>query len=167
MNTSGAIISKDKKYRYSLWRIWDDAKPLVLYIMLNPSTAEGDPSTDDATTRRCYSFAKDNGYGGFYIGNLFAYRARIYRDLLKVKMEERIGPEYEYWMAEMLLSCQDVVFAWGAFSIVPTRQQKFIDLLPDALCLGVTKDGFPRHPLYVSGNTPFSKFSLAFAVTNP
>lgn len=164
MNTSGAIISKDNRYRYSLWRIWDDTKPFVLFLMLNPSTVEADPASDDATTRRCRSFAMSNGYGGFYIGNLFAYRARFYPNLCKA--DDRIGPEYDYWMASMLLSCQTVVFAWGAFPLVKDRQQKFIDLCPDALCLGTTREGYPRHPLYVAGNTPLSKFSLAFPVTN-
>ena len=34
-----AIISKDEKYRYKLTRTWDEDKGKVLFIMLNPSTA--------------------------------------------------------------------------------------------------------------------------------
>ena len=66
-----ALLSKDKKYRYSLKRIWDNDKPKVLFIMLNPSLA--DNYQDDPTIRRLIKFAKLYGYGGFYVGNLFSY----------------------------------------------------------------------------------------------
>ena len=66
-----ALLSKDKKYRYSLKRIWDKDKPKVLFIMLNPSLA--DNYKDDPTIRRLIKFAKLYGYGGFYVGNLFSY----------------------------------------------------------------------------------------------
>ena len=36
----GAEFSPCKKYRYKLWRIWDDTLPLVMFIGLNPSTAD-------------------------------------------------------------------------------------------------------------------------------
>ena len=67
-----AELSACGKYRYRLSRIWDDKKPLVLFIMLNPSTA--DAEQDDPTIRRCIAFAKNWGYGGFMAGNLFAFR---------------------------------------------------------------------------------------------
>ena len=52
---SGAELSGDRYYRYSLWRQWDEG-PSVLWIMLNPSTA--DVYVDDPTIRRCVGFAK-------------------------------------------------------------------------------------------------------------
>jgi hypothetical protein len=67
-----AEISEDGKYRYALMRMWDD-KPLMMFCMLNPSTA--DATKDDPTIRRCIGFAKDRGYGGIYVVNLMAYRA--------------------------------------------------------------------------------------------
>ena len=70
---SHATFSSCKKYRYSLFRIWDEDKPLVLFIGLNPSTA--DEKEDDPTIRRCINFAKQWGYGGLIMGNLFAFRA--------------------------------------------------------------------------------------------
>lgn len=164
MNNSGAVISKDKLYRYALWRIWDDTKPYVLFIMLNPSTAEADISTDDATTRRCRSFANDNGFGGFYIGNLFAFRARKYKDLLSA--EDKIGPEYHQYLSWMFLMTQKIIFAWGTFPIVKTRQASFIASYPDAFCLGITKNGFPRHPLYVASNQPLVKYCAKLVNNN-
>ena len=67
---NGAIISDCGKYRYQLWRKWDPSLPVVLFIMLNPSQA--DASEDDPTIRRCINYAKSWGYGGIYVGNLFA-----------------------------------------------------------------------------------------------
>ncbi len=60
---NGAIFSECKKYRYLLWRIWDRSKPLVMFIGLNPSIADGE--TDDPTIRRCKAFVRSWGYGGF------------------------------------------------------------------------------------------------------
>ncbi len=70
-----AKLSDCRIYRYALWRIWDDAKPLVMFIGLNPSTA--DETEDDPTIRRCISFAQNWGYGGLYMANLFVFRATL------------------------------------------------------------------------------------------
>ena len=69
---SGADFSECGRYRYKLWRTWDDVRPVVMFIMLNPSTA--DATADDPTIRRCIGFAHDWGYGGVRVGNLFAWR---------------------------------------------------------------------------------------------
>ena len=51
-----AVISDCSRYRYQLRRIWDKEKDKVLFIMLNPSTADSD--SDDLTTIRCVNYAK-------------------------------------------------------------------------------------------------------------
>lgn len=66
-----AILSDDRKYRYVLSRNWDETKPTVLFIGLNPSIA--DESEDDPTIRRCINFAKDWGYGGILMTNLLSF----------------------------------------------------------------------------------------------
>ncbi|TMF61888.1 MAG: DUF1643 domain-containing protein, partial [Chloroflexi bacterium] len=68
----GATFSADRRYRYRLWRRWDGARPVVAFVMLNPSTA--DARRDDPTIRRCIGFAKSWGFGGVEVVNLFAYR---------------------------------------------------------------------------------------------
>ena len=78
-----AVISKCSKYRYSLSRQWNKEKEKVLFIMLNPSKA--DDKIDDPTVRRCISFAKNWGFGGLMIGNLFAYRTTYPKELFKTK----------------------------------------------------------------------------------
>ena len=76
-----AIISNSGLYRYELHREWDKKKGKVLFIMLNPSTADGDK--DDLTTIRCINFAKKWGYGGLMIGNIYPFRAKRPRHLRK------------------------------------------------------------------------------------
>ena len=73
LSPDGADISSDNKYRYSLWRIWDKNKPIILFIMLNPSTA--DAVNNDKTMTRVKNFAESWGYGGVYVGNLYAFRS--------------------------------------------------------------------------------------------
>ena len=64
----GAISVKGKRYR--LWRIWAEERPLVLFLLLNPSI--GDASQNDPTIKRLIFFAQAQGYGGFYLGSLYA-----------------------------------------------------------------------------------------------
>ena len=65
----GALKVKGKRYR--LWRIWAKDRPLVLFLLLNPST--GDATQNDPTIKRLIFFAQSQGYGGFYLGNLYAH----------------------------------------------------------------------------------------------
>src|SRR5207237_5457574 len=69
---SGASFSRDRRYRYRLWRRWDAARPVVAFVMVNPSTA--DAGRDDPTIRRCIGFARSWGYGRLEVVDLFAYR---------------------------------------------------------------------------------------------
>ena len=76
-----AIVSSCERHRYRLNRVWDEDKGKVLFIMLNPSTA--DEETDDLTTIRCMNFAKRWGFGGIMIGNIYPFRAKRPKDLQK------------------------------------------------------------------------------------
>ncbi len=93
---TGAELSPCKAYRYALWRRWSDAPP-VLFVMLNPSTA--DESQDDPTIRRCISFAKQWGHGGIIVGNLFAFRSPYPNDLQTAA--DPIGPENNLWLERL------------------------------------------------------------------
>src|SRR6188472_3585079 len=81
----GAEFSECGKHRYALWRIWDDQKPLVMFIGLNPSTATADK--DDATIRRVKAIAAALGYGGVYMCNCFSYISTN-PDMLKMESLE-------------------------------------------------------------------------------
>jgi len=149
----GAIISEDEQYRYQLWRIWDKDKPMVMFLMLNPSTA--DATEDDNTVRRCINFAKEWGYGGIYTGNLFAYRAKNPKDLLKA--EEPVGEENLEHLESMSERCGEVICAWGNNDIVEKLQGKnSLEAIKKPMyAIEFSIDGNPKHPLYLrNGLTP-------------
>ena len=138
----GAIISKSKKFRYQLWRKWDNDKPLVMFLMLNPSTA--DATKNDPTIRRCIGYAKDWGYGGLYVGNLFAYRT-AYPKELKDKGYQ-IGRFNKKHLLNMQKICDKVICAWGNKQGIPSR---ITDIFHELHYLDLAKDGTPKHPLYL------------------
>jgi hypothetical protein len=146
-DNSGAIFSDDRKYRYALWRIWDESKPLVMFIGLNPSTANEE--TNDPTIRRVMSFAKSWGYGGVYMMNLFAYVTAYPLELKKCK--DPIADNDKY-LKEIASKCEKIVFAWGSFKEAIERSYKIYEMFPVASELGSNKDGSPKHPLYVKGD---------------
>jgi hypothetical protein len=148
---TGAIFSPDRTYRYMLWRQWDPELPKCTFVGLNPSTA--DETIDDPTIRRCINFAKGWGYGRLQMLNIFAYRAT---DPLVMRLaEDPIGPDNDAWIAEAAAKSKLVIAAWGMHGAYRDRQQRVEQLLDfkDVWCLGKTKSGCPRHPLYLRAST--------------
>ena len=144
-----AIISDCNKYRYELHREWDKKKKKVLFIMLNPSTADG--LNDDLTTIRCMNFAKKWGYGGIMIGNIYPFRAKRPKHLRKWLNE---GSDYAFWksgddnrnhVGDMAEQADMIVCAWGCnHPGVPD----WVDELGDLFYLELCDDGItPKHPL--------------------
>ncbi len=128
-----------------------------MYIMLNPSTA--DASVDDATIRRCISFAARHGFGGIYVCNLFAYRSTDPAQLTRVA--DPVGPENNNHILSTLPKCDKVVAAWGVNGSLFARDWDVIQLVGNKKplhCLGKTKGGFPKHPLYLSSLTTIIPF---------
>lgn len=157
---AGAII--DGEYRYELTRYWSGgARPnLVTVMMLNPSTA--DSTQDDRTLGRCINFAKRDGYDGLRIINLFALRSTDPQQLQK--HPDPIGPLND---AHTLRAARDtdlIVAAWGAHKFAETRAQQVAQELAEIgvrlSCWGTTKAGHPRHPLYVSADSPLTPWEL-------
>ena len=153
-----AKISKCGQYRYWLSRTWSSGPPLV-FVMLNPSTA--DAQVDDPTIRRCKGFARREGAGGVFVVNLYAYRATNPR-FLRI-CADPVGPDNDVWLQRVIAGTVEtgtpVVAAWGA-SAVPGRVRAVLRLVPGAdwRCLGVTRAGAPRHPLYVKGDQSLVPF---------
>ena len=150
-----AIISACGKYRYALWRIWDDNRPLVMFLCLNPSTA--DAVNDDRTIGRCISFAQSWRYGGLSVGNLFALRATKREDLWQ--SNDPIGTENDQWLRELRDKAQVVIAAWGDDGGFQDRDRAAVTMFPALHCLKLSAKGNPRHPLYLSGNLKPVKFS--------
>ena len=143
---NGAEFSDCGKYRYALWRIWDKNKPLVMFIGLNPSTAN--QVSDDATIRRVKKFAQNWGYGGVYMMNLFAY-VTPYPEELK-KCGDPLGGN-DGWLEKISVKCDKIIFAWGAFSEAKERAEQVKSKF-SGYALEINKDGSPKHPLYVKAN---------------
>lgn len=154
-NNNGAIFSDDRKYRYVLWRSWDTEKPRVMFIGLNPSTAN--ENTGDPTIRRVIGFAKSWGYGGLYMLNLFAIVSADPKILLTC--QNPIGENDTYLRVYAELS-RDIVFAWGNFKEAELRARDIIQQFHSATCLGVNKNGSPKHPLYISAKAIQVNFNL-------
>lgn len=146
---SSAHFSRCGRYRYALWRTWDEKCPTMLFIGLNPSTA--DAIEDDPTIRRCIRFADDRGYGRLAVANLFAYRAT--KPAVLRKALHPIGKTNNRWLLRLAAESDVCVAAWGNGGRHLGRDAEVIALLGDLKCLGHTTAGAPRHPLYVRVDT--------------
>jgi hypothetical protein len=154
---SGATFSPCRRYRYALWRIWDESQPCVMWIGLNPSTA--DETLDDPTIRRCIAFAQTWGYGGIYMLNLFALRATQPRDMRKAL--DPVGPENLMHLTDYCEVAGLTVACWGCHGAFKDQDLAVSKVLGDDLwCLRLTKHGFPEHPLYVPGNVERGRFRV-------
>lgn len=120
----------------------------MLFVMLNPSTA--DEAEDDPTVRRCLGFAKREGFGELVVVNLYAFRATNPKELKQVF--DPIGSENDEWIKNATEFADVTVAAWGA-NAEPARSCKVKRLLTNPQHLGLTKAGFPKHPLYLKADT--------------
>ena len=148
---SGATFSPCGKYRYRLWRQWDE-RGIAIFIMLNPSTA--DESQDDPTIRRCIGFAKAWGFGAVEVLNLFALRATNPKELYSV--DDPIGPENDavIWERTGAPMVAKVICAWGVHGAFKQRGRRvYVGINRPRWHLGLTKDGHPKHPLYLRADT--------------
>jgi hypothetical protein len=156
-DVAGAEFSPCRTWRYALWRKWSDDAP-VAFIGLNPSTA--DENINDPTIRRCIAFAKAWEAGGLVMLNLFAFRATKPEDMLKAP--EPVGTENDATLLKWADRCERVVAAWGVDGNKGGRAGQVCRLLDRPLwCLGATKAGCPRHPLYVRASQPLVRYSVA------
>lgn len=154
MDLDSAIISECGRYRYALTRRWGP-DPQAIWIMLNPSTA--DATMNDPTIRRCMTFSKSFGYGALTVVNLYAWRATNPAEL-KMSGRDVVGPENDSILRSLASTGWPVIAAWGTRAD-PGRARHVIQLVgAHLLCLGTTKDGHPKHPLYVRGDTSLIPF---------
>lgn len=153
-----AILDESGRYRLLLTRRWARG-PSVTWIMLNPSTADGD--VDDPTILRCIEFSTRWGYSGLQVVNVFAYRATDPAALMRT--EQPIGPwsEFKRLFESALLEGSLTIAAWGAYKARSGDWKEHVDSLMrehcdrghTIFCLGETANGSPKHPLYLAGGT--------------
>ncbi len=143
----GAKFSECRKYRYSLWRIWDESKGIVMFIGLNPSTA--DENEDDPTIRRCIKFAESWGYGGIVMCNLFAFKATQPENMKKTALP--IGFDNDKHLIDWNVFAQKTIAAWGNDGSYLRRSEEIKRML-SLHYLKLNKSGEPAHPLYLKGD---------------
>ncbi|MBE9211238.1 DUF1643 domain-containing protein [Plectonema cf. radiosum LEGE 06105] len=138
----------DGNYRYILGRKWDEKKPQVTFVMLNPSTA--DANKNDNTLTKCVNFAKTWDYGSLEVVNLFAYRATDPNELCKVS--DPIGSKNDNYIELATKHADLIIVAWGCgmYPKIQNRNKEVLSLISSSqqplYCLGLTKDGHPCHP---------------------
>lgn len=144
----GALFSACKRHRYLLWREWDLGERTVLWVMCNPSTADQDVL--DPTLRRCLRYSRDWGYGGMWVANVFALRSTDPQGLHK--FEFPTGRDNDAYLMHAAASCDLVMVGWGVHGSFLGRGEAASKILAKEAvlyCLGVNKDGTPKHPLYL------------------
>lgn len=156
----GAVLSTCGAFRYRLWRWWDrEAEPLV-FVMLNPSTA--DASIDDPTIRRCKGFAERMGFGGIEVVNLYAFRSKSPAELKQRRYPD--GPENWATLRAVFKHTRgQVVAAWGTHA-QPNRALDVrwlaLECARPLYTLRRTKEGCPAHPLYLPGDCVLREWVL-------
>ena len=153
-----AVFSECGKYRYRIFRTWDISKNGVLFILLNPSTA--DENKDDPTVRRCMGFAYKWGYGWLEIRNLFALRSTNPKMLYK--SNDPIGPDNSLFYDDDQFD--KIVLAWGNHGKLKGRGDAVMKMMVDrgqpAYYFSLTKTYQPIHPLYVGYDVELTRLGL-------
>ena len=151
MMTRSAEFSEDRTYRYKLGRIWEPTQNKILFIMLNPSTADADD--DDKTIKKLLEITKKwglaNNYGGFYVGNLYPYCSPRPLDLRDHQIPDEIHAKNIKSIEEMAAESSTIVFAWGTKG--PNERQMPPEWLRKiagrhAWCINKSIKGVPMHP---------------------
>ena len=155
---AAATLSDCGRYRYLLERQWGNDTACV-FIGLNPSTATAE--TDDATVRKCVALAKAWGFSGMTMANLFAVRCR-YPQVLSTH-QDPVGPANDRFLLPAIEQAHTVVAMWGnhglkSYGQSTRRDQHILTFRDDWQCVGITKQGAPRHPLYVGKNSVLVNF---------
>lgn len=157
-----AVFSDDEVYRYLLVRRWEQYPIWMNFVMLNPSTATA--TENSPTIRKCITFAKQRGFTGIMVTNVFAYRASKPHDLRTLKHKQRVGPDNGKWIQYASDRAHRVVVAWGnegrryPRAVKDTLAYLGAPFFADLYCLGKTLDGQPSHPLMLSYQTTLERF---------
>lgn len=146
---SSAIYSDCETYRYALTRVWDDSLPHLLYVMLNPSKAT--EAQNDPTIERCQRRATQLGFGGFCATNIFALRETDPMAMRRHPAPE--GPDNSAIVLREAAAADLILCAWGTHGAHlnqgPSLEAQLRAAGHELHALGLSKDGHPRHPLYV------------------
>lgn len=150
---SGAIFEGPlRRFRFVLWRTWNEGLPKLLGTLLNPSTAA--EHRDDPTSKHFIDLAKTLGFGGLFMTNLVPFVSPHPKEMLE-HITERLE-ENDAIIKEARAQCPVAVVGWGNDgSRTGTRPEEVLSLLGEPVyCFRVNKSGEPVHPLYLPLSTP-------------
>lgn len=153
---SVAKYSDCERYRYILSRTWDPSKQKILFIGLNPSTAT--ELKNDPTVTRMMNFAKKWGFGSATVCNAFAFRATFPKELKK--QINPVGEDNNTCLQQEIEKADKIVAAWGNHAKFLNRSQEILKFLNNFEHFGLTKQGEPRHVLYLRSDAKLEMFSL-------
>ena len=143
-----AVFSPCERYRYSLRRRIGEGDRAVVCVMLNPSRA--DAFHNDPTVARCCRYAERWGFGWMEVVNIFGLRSTDPRGLRDV--EDPVGPGNQQAILDAVRRADLVVCGWGVHGAYRDRGRDVAALIRRHTVphvLGLTRDGHPRHPLYM------------------
>jgi hypothetical protein len=149
--TGGARFSPCGRYRPLLTRVLTAGEGMILWIGMNPSTAAAD--ADDPTVRRETDYSRRWGYRRFVKANVMDFRATHPRDLLDPDVAPRSADNLAV-IREQAAGAARIMLAFGALAPALHRYGAEVVAMLRAdgralHCLGLTKAGAPRHPLYM------------------
>lgn len=145
-----AKFSDCERYRYFLSEIWDRQRPLVMFLMMNPSVAGHEYA--DPTLIKTGKYARAWGYGGQLVANVHAYRVTDSKRLIEI--EDPVGPKNNAALLHMARNAEIIVLAYGLPpKPLRPRAAAVVDMLRGNFplkYLQLTRNGTPRHPLYLN-----------------
>jgi hypothetical protein len=150
MTEAGATFSPCRRWRYLLWRRWDEGKPVANFLMLNPSTA--DEVKLDPTCSRARDYAERWGYGALIVTNIFAFRNTNPNQMRAAR--DPVGPGNDAAIVKAARESAIVVCAWGNHGAFLDRSKRVKELLKKNQLhfLRLNANGEPAHPLYLPGS---------------
>jgi len=161
--TREAVFSPCRRWRYHLKQVWDETQPNLIWMMLNPSTA--DETQNDPTVERCEQRARQWGFGGVEVYNIFAFRATDPNDMKA--QADPVGPDNDKWVAKFAHHSQHTlaIIGWGEHGKHRGRGQDVLKIIAahdgQVQALKVNKSGHPKHPLYIGYKQKASPFDLS------
>ena len=155
-SAAGAEFSPCRRWRYLLWRCWDESKPVANFLMLNPSTA--DEFKLDPSCTRARNYAERWGYGALIVTNIFGWRSTDPRGLLTCK--DPVGRGNDTAIVQAAKEAKLVVCAWGNHGEHLKRGESVLNLLNGVRlhALRVNGAGHPAHPLYLPSSLMPTEF---------
>ncbi len=110
---------------------------------------------NDPTIRKIISYSKSWGFGGVYVGNIYSNISPYPKDirLIKFHREKKNIESIKKMKEKTELS----VFAWGNNEKAPNWLKAIIKI---PYYIELSKNGIPKHPLYLKKNLKYQKLII-------